>query len=104
MDESTRVRGTTLHTGLAADVAIRNLAATTEMLLNVVGDHIAYQRAACGPVSSLPAVGGSVVLKDADEQQRLQEAQPERWLAMARTDFQTGLMKLTRAVAQPTGL
>ncbi len=28
-------------------------------------------------------------------------AEPARWLAMARTDLQVGLMKLTRAVAQP---
>lgn len=37
--------------------------------------------------------------------QRLEQiglAQPARWVAMARTDLQTGLMKLTRAVAQPT--
>jgi hypothetical protein len=33
------------------------------------------------------------------EQQRLDAAQP--WLAMGRSDLQTGLMKLTRAVAQP---
>ena len=29
-------------------------------------------------------------------------AQPARWAAMARTDFQVGIMKLVRAVAQPT--
>lgn len=32
---------------------------------------------------------------------RRDRAQPERWVAMARTDFQTAFMKLTRAVAQP---
>lgn len=35
------------------------------------------------------------------EQQRINAAQPERWLAMGRSGLQTGLMKLTRAVAQP---
>lgn len=35
------------------------------------------------------------------ESERLNEAEPFRWLAMARADLQTGLMKLTRAVAQP---
>jgi hypothetical protein len=35
------------------------------------------------------------------EQQRLDAAQPERWIAIARTHFQEGLMALTRAVAQP---
>lgn len=29
-------------------------------------------------------------------------AQPARWLAIAQTDFQTGLMALTRSIAQPT--
>lgn len=33
---------------------------------------------------------------------RIQTTQPERWVSIARTDFQTGLMALTRAVAQPT--
>ncbi len=36
-----------------------------------------------------------------EEVARLDAAEPERWLAMGRTDLQTGLMKLTRAVAQP---
>jgi hypothetical protein len=35
---------------------------------------------------------------------KLAAAEPERWLAMARTDFQTALMKLVRAIAQPTFL
>lgn len=36
------------------------------------------------------------------EVDRIDAAQPQRWTAMARTDFQTGLMALTRAIAQPT--
>jgi len=36
------------------------------------------------------------------EGQRIEAAEPQRWLAMARSDFQTALMKLTRAVAQPS--
>lgn len=35
-------------------------------------------------------------------QQRLGDATPERFIALAKTEFQTGLMYLTRAVAQPT--
>jgi hypothetical protein len=34
---------------------------------------------------------------------RMLDAQSHRWIAMAREDLQTGLMKLTRAVAQPSG-
>lgn len=33
---------------------------------------------------------------------RLVDATPERFLALAKTDFQTALMYATRAVAQPT--
>lgn len=36
------------------------------------------------------------------ERSRIQHAEPGRWLAMARTDLQVGIMKLVRAVAQPT--
>ena len=36
-----------------------------------------------------------------DEVTRIDLAQPERWIAIARTHFQEGLMALTRAVAQP---
>lgn len=33
---------------------------------------------------------------------RIQDATPDRFVALAKTQFQTGLMYLTRAVAQPT--
>jgi len=33
---------------------------------------------------------------------RIDAAQPERWIAIAQTHFQEGLMALTRAVAQPS--
>ena len=39
---------------------------------------------------------------DAEEHERLAKAGAYRWSAIARTDLQTGLMALTRAVAQPT--
>lgn len=39
---------------------------------------------------------------DERELTRIGEAAPSRWLAIARTDLQTGFMALTRAVAQPT--
>lgn len=35
------------------------------------------------------------------ERQRLLEAEPERWLAMGRTDIQVGIMKIVRSIAQP---
>jgi hypothetical protein len=41
------------------------------------------------------------VHRGSNERARLDAAQPARWLAIARTDFQTGLMAAVRAVAQP---
>jgi hypothetical protein len=39
--------------------------------------------------------------KDDDDARRFAIAEPMRWHKIAATDFQTGLMALTRAVAQP---
>jgi hypothetical protein len=39
---------------------------------------------------------------NADELSRIGRAQPKRWLAIARTDLQTGTMAAVRAIAQPT--
>jgi predicted Zn-dependent peptidase len=62
-------------------------------LINEVKLHVASQRAAA---RNLPADEAS------DEIKRIQAAEPERWAALARTEFQQALMALTRSVAQPT--
>lgn len=36
--------------------------------------------------------------------QHLEDSQPQRWASIARTDIQTGVMALVRAVAQPLGV
>lgn len=64
------------------------LTAVVGKAINDVKLHLHSQREA--------AMAGSV-----EEFNRLNAVEPERWLAMARTDFQTALMKLQRAVAQP---
>lgn len=38
---------------------------------------------------------------DPEELRRLANAEPERWVSIARTHFQEGLMALRRAVEQP---
>ena len=38
---------------------------------------------------------------DHEEFSRLTNAEPGRWLAMGRTDIQTGVMKIVRSIAQP---
>lgn len=44
-------------------------------------------------------------IKDSEEQEaevtRLTAAESLRWVSISKTDFQTGLMALTRAIAQP---
>lgn len=35
------------------------------------------------------------------ELQRIDNAEPARWLAMGRTDIQVGVMKIVRSIAQP---
>lgn len=39
---------------------------------------------------------------DHETLERIRDATPQRFIALAKTEFQTGLMYLTRAVAQPT--
>lgn len=38
------------------------------------------------------------------ELRRFARAEPQRWAAIGRTDIQTGIMALVRAVAQPDGV
>jgi hypothetical protein len=41
---------------------------------------------------------------DIEELRRIGAAESQRWVSMARTHFQEGLMDLRRAVAQPNGM
>lgn len=38
---------------------------------------------------------------NAEEMDRINQAEPERWVSIGRTHFQEGLMALTRSIAQP---
>ena len=38
------------------------------------------------------------------EYRRFKQAEPNRWANIGKTDIQTGIMALTRAIAQPSGL
>jgi hypothetical protein len=59
---------------------------TTRNLIAEVGAHLEAQSKAADP----------------GERLRLLEAQPARWLAMARSELQVGIMQLVRAIAQPS--
>lgn len=63
-------------------------------VLGRVKEHLTQQRKACHRLPTAEA--------RAEEQLRLDDAEPERWVAMARSDIQTATMKLVRAVAQPS--
>ena len=58
--------------------------------------HIKTSRQAC--------VMARVAVLDQDELDRMDAAEPERWAAIGKTDIQTGIMALVRAVAQPAGV
>lgn len=72
---------------------IAELGMRIDLHLTLVKNHIATQYAAERSVDTVT-----------DALRALDAAEPNRWLALAKTDFQTALMKLTRAVVQPTTL
>lgn len=74
--------------------AIKAHGLATQQLIDRVKVHLAAQ----GAAAELDAGEGR-----GEEEDRIHAAEPQRWLAMARTDLQTGLMRLVRAVAQPGG-
>lgn len=61
-------------------------------LLHRVSEHLFLQRQAAGAEIAFMK-----------EREHLLDAEPGRWLELARTDLQNALMKLARAVAQPEG-
>ncbi len=67
---------------------VKALGPTIEAVVLKVQAHVLKQR-------------GETVIPS-PEFDRLEAATPERFAALAKTDFQTALMCLTRAVAQPT--
>lgn len=79
---------------------IKELGPQIEKVLTKVELHLINQQQAAY------RAGGSEDLdkraEGQDEVDRLSEATPKRFAALAKTDLQTGLMYLTRAVAQPT--
>lgn len=74
---------------------IKAHAEATNDLIVEVRKHLSDQNLAA--VNATLGPSGTIT-----EQSRLQHAEPGRWASLAKTDLQTGLMALTRAVAQPT--
>ena len=74
---------------------IKALSPQLEAVLEKVKEHIKTQRYKCRCDANMQVL-------DVEEDRRLDKATPERFLQLAQDEFQTGLMYLTRAVAQPT--
>lgn len=70
-------------------------------LLNKVETYLAAQRLDAERVSAGPEGADSDAGKA--ELARIDAAQPGRWLNIGRTDLQTGVMAVIRAIAQPGG-
>lgn len=64
-----------------------------ELLMHLTGQHLVKTDAA--------NEGGE---EAKDELERFKYAEPMRWAAIGKTDIQTGIMALVRAVAQPAGV
>ncbi len=75
---------------------IKELGPKIEEVLIKVQTHIKKQRDNCCIIEQFKEI------TDQENYDRLEAATPERFAAMAKTELQTGLMFLTRAVAQPT--
>lgn len=74
---------------------IKVIGSQVQAVIEKVQNHISTQRYNC-------KCDAGQQVHDLDEWDRLESATPERFAAMAKTEFQTGLMYLVRAVAQPT--
>lgn len=55
-------------------------------------------------VNGYPATVHTGATPECIEFRRFQAAEPQRWAELGKTDIQTGLMALVRAVAQPAGV
>lgn len=62
----------------------------------------AYPAGWPGPEHEEGATPPESVANARAERERWQKAEPHRWAAIAKTDLQTGVMALVRAVAQPS--
>ena len=74
---------------------IKAIGPQVQDVIEKVQNHLLTQRYNC------KCDAGQQVV-DVVEWGRLEAATPERFAAMAKTEFQTGLMYLVRSVAQPT--
>ncbi|WP_425888189.1 Acb2/Tad1 domain-containing protein [Aeromonas caviae] len=94
-----------------AEIDLMNEVKAAELMLlslhNKIAAHLNTQDFADDRVrvATLNAQGGAFYTcpePSPDIVERHKQTEPRRWLAIAKTDLQTGLMAMTRAISQPT--
>ncbi len=94
-----------------AEIDLMNEVKAAELMLlslhNKIAAHLNTQDYADDRVrvATLNAQGGAFYTcpePSPDIVERHKQTEPRRWLAIAKTDLQTGLMAMTRAISQPT--
>lgn len=81
---------------------IKALGPVIEAVITKVGNHIDSQVIAVEGACFDPKITAETLEQAQAEIERLEAATPSHFQAAAKADFQTALMLLTRAVAQPT--
>lgn len=81
---------------------IKALGPVIEAVVIKVGKHLDAQLATLQATCRDPKITAETLEQVEEEIERIEAATPERFRAGSKTDFQTALMLLTRAVAQPT--
>lgn len=70
-------------------------------LMNRVKAHEAVTAELLKDVRKHLEVQAIASMEDMAERERIERAEPYRWTAIAKTDFQTACMALVRSIAQP---
>lgn len=83
-------------------IGYRQLSEDEQLLINEIKELGEKLKSKCSEIESHLRTQRQMSEINAAERERIDATNPGRWLSIAKTDFQTGLMALTRAVAQPT--
>lgn len=79
---------------------VKEAGAIVETLIAEVGEALNAKLDELSKTINSDADNASIAIARA-ERARIDAAQPGRWLSIGKTDLQTGLMALTRSIAQP---
>ncbi len=80
------------------------LALQAELVGRLSTAEVERRIAASSSVAGKDYTADTGATNECHEYQRFIAAEPQRWAAIGKTDIQTGIMALVRAVAQPVGV